>query len=309
MRWFVVFFVLGLSACHSGAIKPVAPAAEENAHSADLEPVASAGSENVCRSVIEAPGDVASVIEPVEDLEAIHAALARATGKRVLLVLDIDDTLLTSATEFGSDSWYDWQFNLPKDSPDRVPCLFDVMGFNFEVGTQRVTQCDATDVVNGLEVDRIMLTSRGANYRAGTIRQLLEAEYVLLPPIGKPEFGEMWRWTDEQDPKKRTYSLSYDQGVFMTTGANKGRVLLHLLKRRGLSYDYVILVDDGCKNIQNMQKALADEQIAYHGLWYTNIVKGVDQGKAKQGWSDWLKLIESVYPKRAKLLRQNKCFN
>lgn len=263
----------------------------------------------VFTELADPPVSILSKIEETKDLSSIKTALDDASGRRVLLVLDIDDTLLTSESVFGSDAWFDWQYKLPETDPDKVPCLFDVSGLNYETGTQKTTQDGATEIVKNLKVDRLLLTSRGANYRAGTIRQLTKAEYVLPPPIGKPFHGEAWRWTDEQHPGKKTYSLSYDQGVYMTTGADKGRALLHLLERRGKSYEYVILVDDGRKNIENMQKALADEGIAYHGLWYTKISKDFDKQKGRDGWAAWVALMEAVYPKRLEHLRAGPCFN
>lgn len=255
---------------------------------------------------------VESRVEETKDLAAIPKALAAAEGRKVLLVLDIDDTLLTSVPFFGSDSWYEWQDTLPADDWARVPCRFDVIGLNFEAGTQKLTQDDAPGIVAGATVDRILLTSRGANYRAGTIRELEKAGYTLPQPLGEPTHGTMWRWTDERHPDKRTYPLSYDRGVFMTTGANKGRVLLHLLDERGLQYDHVILADDGRRNIDNMQAALADRGIGYHGLWYTRIDKTVTPEKAAEGrhaWTAWRALLQSVYPDRWARLEKNECFN
>ena len=62
---------------------------------------------------------------------AFAAALAESP-KRTLLVLDIDDTLLTSDGFFGSDKWYEWQKTLPASDPGKVPCLFDVISLNYE---------------------------------------------------------------------------------------------------------------------------------------------------------------------------------
>ncbi|MBK8283794.1 MAG: DUF2608 domain-containing protein [Ahniella sp.] len=122
-------------------------------------------------------GTAPSIVDEVKDLNAITTALEAAKGKKTLLVLDIDDTLLTSAVFFGSDAWYEWDKTLPEDQ--RVSCKFDLIAMNFEAGTQVLTQPDAPALVNGLTVDRLMLTSRGANYRGGTIRELKQFGYQL----------------------------------------------------------------------------------------------------------------------------------
>ena len=77
-----------------------------------------------------------SEVRASHDLADIAPALAEST-KRTLLVLDIDDTLLTSDGFFGSDKWYEWQKTLPAGDPGKVPCLFDVISLNYETGGQR----------------------------------------------------------------------------------------------------------------------------------------------------------------------------
>ena len=47
----------------------------------------------------------ASIVRTIDDLAAVAPAL-QESSERTLLVLDIDDTLLTSAGFFGSDKWY-----------------------------------------------------------------------------------------------------------------------------------------------------------------------------------------------------------
>jgi hypothetical protein len=262
------------------------------------------------REAAQAPAaaPVLSQVDEVKDLNAIAAALAAAQGRKTLLVLDIDDTLLTSERFFGSDAWYEWEKTLPQG--ERVLCKFDVIALNYEASTQVLTQADAPALVNALTVDRLLLTSRGANYRGGTLRELAQAKYQLPPTLGQPTRGTMWTWTDPVD--QRSATVSYDQGVFMTTGANKGRVLLDLLKERGLSYEHIILADDGRKNIDHMQAALAQAGVSYHGLWYTRIDKTVSPAKAqegKDGWAAWKTLLQTIYPERWERFNQGKCYN
>jgi hypothetical protein len=249
-----------------------------------------------------------SKVEQVTDLSAITTALAAAGSRKTLLVIDIDDTLLTSTGFFGSDSWYEWEKSLPEEQ--KVACKFDLIALNYEAGTQVLTQPDAPALVNALTVDRILLTSRGANYRAGTIRELKQYGYQLPAPLGGPARGAMWTWTDPES--QRQVPVSYDSGVFMTTGANKGLVLLDLLNDRGLTYDHIILADDGRRNIDNMQAALAKANISYHGLWYTRIDKTVSDDDKKQGHAGlaaWKSLLQTVYPERWARFEQKQCFN
>ena len=256
---------------------------------------------------VRTPGPVASEVRQTTDLAAIALALAESP-KRTLLVLDIDDTLLTSAGFFGSDTWYEWQKTLAADDPGKVPCLFDVISLNYEAGSQRPTQPDGPALVNALQADTLLLTSRNPLYRGGTLRTLHDAGYRLPATLGSSADGRSFDFRKAADA--RPVRVVYDQGVFMTTGQDKGLVLLDLLRRLGLHYDRVVLVDDGQKNITNMQAALRDAGIDYLGLHYTRVDKQVDADEAREGraaWQAWRQFLAGTYPLRLQAMERGTC--
>lgn len=260
--------------------------------------------------VAHAPGPHASEsqVTVIKDLALVATTLADNGTRRTLLVLDIDDTLLTSQGFFGSDTWYEWQKHLAPTDPAKVPCLFDVISLNYETGTQQPTQPDGPSLINALPVDKLMLTSRNPLYRGGTLRTLHQAGYQLPAPLAGQNEGRSWRW--RKAPDARESEVGYDQGIFMTAGQDKGLVLLDLLGRLELHYDRVILVDDGEANIRNMQAALRDAGIDYHGLHYTRVDKTVSQADAYaglQGWQAWKTLLAATYPDRLKALESGQC--
>jgi hypothetical protein len=248
-----------------------------------------------------------SEVRTTTDLAAIAPALAESP-KRTLLVLDIDDTLLTSSGFFGSDKWYDWQKSLPAGDPGKVACLFDVIALNYETGSQRATQADGPALVNALQGDRLLLTSRNPLYRGGTLRTLREAGYALPAPLAGQAEGRSWDF--RKSPDAKPVRVAYDQGVFMTTGQDKGLVLLDLLRRLDLHYPRVVLVDDGERNIANMRAALRDAGIDYLGLHYTRIDKTVSAAEAeagRAGWQAWLTLLGQLYPQRLTRFQGGHC--
>lgn len=259
-----------------------------------------------------------SQVTEVKELARINDALVEAAGKKVLLVLDIDDTLLTSSTFFGSDAWYEWQKHLPEGDPGRVACRFDVIAMNYELGTQRVTEPGAPALINGLDVDTLLLTSRSGMYRAATERELLKAGYALPAMLDERacecddesgrdsrEDGIIYRWMKEAGAKPVT--VSYDRGLFMTAGQDKGRMLRNLLERRGIHYDHVILVDDGRPNIDAMKAALADAGVDYHGLWYTRVDKTPFPQEGIDGWAALKDLLRTTFPERLARFEAGDC--
>ena len=106
-------------------------------------------------------------------------------------------------------------------------------------------------------------------------------------------------------------TLTYQDGVMMLSGQDKGETLLSLFRLLGLDYDRVVLVDDGKRNIDNMQAALARAGIDYHGLWYTRIDKTVDAGAASEGAEGWAATrawLQAVFPERLQRMEAGQCF-
>ncbi|RZA20636.1 MAG: DUF2608 domain-containing protein [Lysobacteraceae bacterium] len=249
-----------------------------------------------------------SEVRTSHDLADIGPALAEGGARRTLLVLDIDDTLLTSTGFFGSDKWYEWQKTLPAGDAGKVPCLFDIISLSYEAGSQQPTQPDGPALVNALAVDKLLLTSRNPLYRGGTLRTLRDAGYALPAALGGQVGGRSWNW--RKAPGERESEVEYDQGIFMTAGQDKGLVLLDLLRRLDQRYDRVVLVDDGRKNIDNMQAALRTTGIDYLGLHYTRVDKTIspaDAAAGRSGWQNWRTLLTSLYPQRLQQFEAGAC--
>ncbi|WP_165967465.1 DUF2608 domain-containing protein [Luteimonas aestuarii] len=251
-----------------------------------------------------------SQVTEIKALSAIPDVLAQGDVRRTLLVLDIDDTLLTSKVFFGSDRWYEWQKSLSPGDPGHVPCKFDVIALNYEAGTQVATEGAAgRDLINSLQVDTLMQTARNPGYRGGTIRELQAAGYALPRMLGPTPNGVSFdfRLRPHADPT----TLTYQDGVMMLSGQDKGETLLSLFRLLGLDYDRVVLVDDGKRNIDNMQAALARAGIDYHGLWYTRIDKTVDADAASEGAEGWAATrawLQAVFPERLQRMEAGQCF-
>jgi hypothetical protein len=242
------------------------------------------------------------------DLVDVLKVLSEPYNGRTLLVLDIDDTLLTSPTFFGSDAWYEWQKTLSPLSPGYVPCKFDVIAMNYEAGTQVPTQADAVAAINAIPLDKIMVTSRSPMYRGGTIRELKKAGYELPASLQPGLAGAIYEY--RPDPRQPGVTMSYHQGVLMVAGQNKGLALVDLLTHMQITYDRVVQVDDGEKNIDAMRDAMTSAGIEYRGVRYNRIDKNVDAAREQQGiegWRAWQQLLAATYPERLARLKAGEC--
>lgn len=276
-----------------------------------------------CTSTVRTVSDRADHVPPsyvatrsLADLPKIIAPLPRAT---TLVVLDIDDTLLTTPfidgdsgprVFFGSDSWYSWQAGLGRDDPEKVACVFPFLAINYESSIETPTESDAADVVASVASDKLILTSRSPDYRGGTERELKRARIPLPAPITT----EAALVVDLGGTP-----ATYEHGVYMTRGGDKGIALFALLARpHAHRYTDVVLVDDGWKNIVQMNNAVLAHGLAFHGLLYTGVktdpstgILDLDRQKkfevdrdtaqaADTAWRDWLSHFGQLYPERAR---------
>lgn len=254
----------------------------------------------------QAESPVSVVPPPTKDFNDVAKLLAGLSAPTTLLVLDIDDTLLTSNTFFGSDQWFNWQMSKSTPEADKVHCPFDVTALSYEIGTMKLPQEGIPAIVAGIAVDKLILTARGPVSRSPTERELVKNEYQF--PAQLTPNGEALSFTVPGGRDR----LTYENGIFMVKGLNKGVMLLELLKRLGRTYKTVVLVDDGEKNIEAMRAALAQANISYYGLHYLAVDKPPVLPEAlaaegRQAWERFLAFLDQHSPVRKARLDAKQC--
>jgi hypothetical protein len=192
-----------------------------------------------------------AVAAEVDRLNALYSP------QQVLLVLDIDNTVLTSEVDLGGDVWYQWQREkLPVKPTDeqKVECLFeDAIGLLYELSPMRIVESGLPELIKGWQSSGntvFALTSRSPKYRAATERELhrngVDFAVAALKPVNK----EVPVYAGTLDRP-----FSYIRGIMMTTGMDKGEMLKYILKRSHRDFKAVVFVDDSKKNIDNMFNA------------------------------------------------------
>ena len=111
----------------------------------------------------------------VQSLETVESTIVKRVNEdsaSVLVVFDIDDTLLESNSFIGSDTWYNWQRgrDIEKveggttriDKNDKFSCLFSKLGVLYEIGIYHATEANAASIVSQIQekFDVVALTSR-----------------------------------------------------------------------------------------------------------------------------------------------------
>jgi len=225
------------------------------------------------------------------DVTADVLALAEQHGKdRVLMVFDIDNTILAMEQGLGADQWYEWQKDLANHdqcNPQNVGNRFAVQGALLFASAMRPTQDDAASQVATVQasgVPVIVVTSRGHDYRLQTFRELRRNDYNFTYSAIGPPGGYDQPFVPVEDGRMSRY----EDGVFLTAGQHKGRMLYALLEKTGTELPKVVVIaDDKQKNLDAIKETFGALDVAVHAWRYSGEdenVAGFDTGKANAEW-------------------------
>lgn len=242
--------------------------------------------------------------------------------ENVLLVFDIDNTLLAANQPLGSDQWFDWQEDLLDEEPDPMRMADDLggllraQGILFALGRMHPPQEKQPGIVKELQARgfrTLLLTSRGPANRDATMRQLKECGYSVADsaprladgfcgvrlPYSLKDVGAAGLSAEEAErlhlgvPRE----VSYDQGVFMTAGQNKGAMLRILMAHCPRHFSAVIFVDDKSKHTERVFSALAGRGIDVFTYRYSaedDEVKAFSEEQKQNADRQWKRLAGTL---------------
>ena len=225
------------------------------------------------------------------DVTADSLALAERTGREnVLVVFDIDNTILAMEQGLGADQWYEWQKSLSKDDqchPQNVGNRFEVQGAMYFISAMRSTQVDAAAQVSAIQnagITVISLTSRGPDYQLQTFRELRRNDFNFTRSALGPTGG----YDEPFIPVENGRLSLYEDGVFLTAGQHKGQMLYALLNKTNSKLPaVVVVVDDKQKNLDAVKETFSTLEIPVHAWRYSGEdgnVKSFDPDRADAQW-------------------------
>ncbi len=224
-------------------------------------------------------------IEVTQDLaQPVHAAEAAVKrGRRVLVVFDIDNTLLTTPQDLGGDAWFNWQ---RAEGSDDAQLLADST-LLLQSTRMDKTQGDAASLVAELQarhVDVYALSARGETLRGATLAVLADAKIDLTkaPECGPPLCVRRGYLNDQQIraaarklgvrlPATAFRPITVSDGVMLAAGQNKGLLLHLLLGSLHRRYDDVWFVDDTWQNVVDVQAEAHAMPARLHVISYRHL--------------------------------------
>ena len=242
--------------------------------------------------------DLAVVTDDVKQL------VEQAGKDRVLVVFDIDNTLLAMEQGLGSDQWYDWQKSLAADdqcSGQYVGDRFAAQGAIYFASAMRPTQADGPTQVRRIQdlgVKVISVTSRGMDYRLQTFRELRRNGFSFSFSAIGPAGG----YADPFMPVENGRLSRYEDGVFLTAGQHKGQMLEALLSKTDTRMPAVIVMaDDKQNNLDAVEETFSALGVPVHAWRYTgedDNVMAFDPAQADAQWKSVenpLRQIQQVF--------------
>lgn len=260
--------------------------------------------------------DLPIMQEEIVSFNSVASDVAKLNSKygeaNVLIILDIDNTLLTSSVDIGGDIWYLWQtgkLDIKPEKDQKVPCLYqDSIGLLYELLPMNLTENNLPEMIKGWQAGGntlFALTSRGPAFRPATERELnnkgINFEESALAPKGKD--APLYRETLARE-------ISYMKGIMMTSGLNKGEMINLILDRTGRHFDAIVFVDDSKKNVAKVYESFKDrtdiDTNIYHYVKiekdreakFGSILTQEQADKMSQDWVDLNKTLNAIFPER-----------
>jgi len=224
--------------------------------------------------------------------------LLEKTGKdNILVVFDIDNTILAMEQGLGSDQWYEWQKGLAEDdqcNPQNVGDRFAVQGALYFASAMRRTQEDGAAQVKSIQergVTVIALTSRGPDFRLQTFRELRRNDFSFSYSAIGPAGG----YNESYLPVENGRLSRYEDGVFFTAGQHKGQMLHTLLEKTGTRIPAVIVMaDDKQKNLDAIKTTFSALNIPVHAWRYTGEDENVRDFDPDQADARWKSIEDAL---------------
>lgn len=238
---------------------------------------------------------------------------ASTPNERVLLVFDIDNTLLTMPQFMGSDQWFNYHAGLISAGKDpgfsKFEELIAAQTALFSLASMKPTQDDAgflIDQANSDGVDVFLLSARGPELYSATKRELNSNRIAFTAPqacsfvicslsgiYGDADIRRAIGASGGRPALSPYRGIVIRDGMMLVSGQDKGTMLRVLLTAIPTgTYSKIIFVDDTQKNIDSVAASGIPVPLSlYH---YNRVPTAVTASEVEEGKRQWTKFRETV---------------
>lgn len=252
-------------------------------------------------------------VDLADAFRAAEDAHATAPRGRVLLILDIDNTLLTMPQYLGSDRWFNRHAAAiaAKSNPDfsSLGELINAQTMLFGIASMRATEPNIPAMIANAErreTDIFLLSARGPELFDATRRELDRNGLQIEPPYACSFFlctGDGVYRDDEiraalaaigEEPSDSPYrDILIRDGMMLVAGQDKGVMLKLLMGAIGRRrYSHVVVADDGRKNIDDI--AASHNPVPVTLFHYRRIDPSVSDAEDQAARAELVTLTEAL---------------
>lgn len=262
-----------------------------------------------------------------KDFNAVTAqvlTLAKTESpKNVLVVFDIDNTLLATEGDLGSEHWFLWQRQLIEQGVTASPAvaytvddLLTFQGWIYKIGHMHPVAPQIPAQIRQLRskgVSAIALTSRNLGIRDASIQEfqnnkipLSSSAELRVPSLSTPflpydlahlERSGLTKEDVENFDLEKPRLTIFDRGIFLTQGQHKGVMLKTLLARMQRKFTAIVFVDDRTSHIEGMRAAFANRPEKMVSIRFTKqeaAIEAFNKGDKHEAIAAWCKLSSGV---------------
>ena len=183
---------------------------------------------------------------------------------KILIVLDIDNTIFKPPNNYGSDQWFDWQLSILNKNKFSVATNFnELLNIYTEIHKNiDLLLCEENmpkyiKKLKQKDFYFILLTARNGD------------TYINLKKNLK--YYDIWDCIYKNNNINNLIDIKsengqvplYKDGLLMAAGNNKSKILINYLQQLDFNFDKIVFIDDKAKNLQDMYSIKNIDLILY----------------------------------------------
>jgi hypothetical protein len=188
--------------------------------------------------------------------------------KRILLVCDIDDTLIRPVVNIGSEAWFNYSLKNENidDVINKLSMIYAVLSFQGVEKNTDVLIDTIKDLSDPLKytnnIKYMCLTARNVRFHSYTVMHLHKTRYdKILVRRNMLDLSDTMYLMGADKGNENVPYVRYIDNICSTSGENKGEVMKEILNRYfdtqpDENIDIVIFIDDSKCNIEKVHKHL-----------------------------------------------------
>jgi hypothetical protein len=224
------------------------------------------------------------------EAHAIESVLEHTKNSDTMVIFDIDNTLVHTNKELGSDPWAYWfvkeklkEGMMPRQALAYMFDLFRHIHSHVDIYPVEEKTVSIVQKLKDLEVPTICLTGRQSSMIDVTQEQMKKAGFVLNSPENLTKSLTL----------RMKHPVEMANGIICGGMNEKGDVLAKIFKTLNFkSPEVIVFVDDKLNCVESMSKQCSENNIAFTGLRYgymDPIVANFDPQKAQEQLEELLK--------------------